>query len=75
MKTYRNLYPQVTAWENLELAYRKARKGKRTRAPVAGFEFDRERNLIELQEEWGTKRSPPPSRGRPTPSSLTGETR
>jgi len=26
LKTYRNLYPQVYAWENLELAYRKARK-------------------------------------------------
>lgn len=51
MKTYRNLYPQVHTWENLELAYRKARKGKRARDPVAAFEFDRERNLVELQEE------------------------
>jgi RNA-directed DNA polymerase len=41
MKTFRNLYPQVYAWENLELAYRRARKGKRVRAPVAAFEFDR----------------------------------
>jgi len=31
MKTYRNLYPRVIAWENLELAYRRARKGKRAR--------------------------------------------
>ena len=51
MKTYRNLYPQVVAWENLELAYRRARKGKRGRGPVAAFEFDRERNLTELHEE------------------------
>jgi len=51
LKTVRNLYPQVCAWENLELAYRKARKGKRTRKPVAAFEFDRERNLTELQAE------------------------
>jgi len=51
LKTYRNLYPQVYAWENLELAYRKARKGKRTRRQAAAFEFDRERNLTELQEE------------------------
>jgi len=51
LKTYRNLYPQVYAWENLELAYRRARKGKRARAPAAAFEFDRERNLTELQEE------------------------
>lgn len=51
MKTYRHLYPQVYAWENLELAYRKARKGKRAREPAATFEFDRERNLTELQDE------------------------
>jgi len=51
LKTYRNLYPQVVAWENLELAYRRARKGKRGRGPVAAFEFDRERNLTELHEE------------------------
>jgi hypothetical protein len=24
-KTYRNLYPQVCDWENIEVAYRKAR--------------------------------------------------
>jgi len=29
MKPYRDLYPRVWAWENLEEAYRKARKGKR----------------------------------------------
>ena len=61
MKTYRSLYPQVVAWENLELAYRHARKGKRGRGPVAAFEFDRERNLTELRSE----RSQPPFRGRP----------
>jgi len=51
MKTYRNLYPQICAWENIELAYRRARKGKRARKPAAAFEFDRERNLTELQQE------------------------
>jgi hypothetical protein len=51
LKTYRNLYPQVYAWENLELAYRRARKGKRAKGPAATFEFDRERNLTELQQE------------------------
>jgi RNA-directed DNA polymerase len=51
LKTYCHLYPQVCAWENLELAYRRARKGKRARKPAAVFEFDRERNLTELQEE------------------------
>ena len=51
MKTYTNLYPQVYAWENLELAYRRARKGKRAQPAVAAFEFERERNLITLQQE------------------------
>jgi hypothetical protein len=35
LRTFRNLYPQVVAWENLELAYRRARKGKRAHRPVA----------------------------------------
>ena len=34
MKTYRHLYPGVYAWDNLFLAYRKARKGKRGRPIV-----------------------------------------
>jgi retron-type reverse transcriptase len=51
LKTYRNLYSQVLTWENLELAYRRARKGKRASAPAAAFEFDRERNLTELRQE------------------------
>ncbi len=55
MKTYRNLYPQVWAFENLYLAYRKARKGKRGREPAATFEFDWEVNLLQLQQELTTK--------------------
>lgn len=35
MKTYRHLYPQVWSFENLYLAYRRARKGKRHKASVA----------------------------------------
>jgi hypothetical protein len=42
VKTYKNLYPQIYAWENLERAYRKARRGKRSLAPVADFESVRE---------------------------------
>ena len=41
MKTYKNLY----------MAYRKARKGERSRVTVAAFEFDMEHNLLELQRE------------------------
>lgn len=51
MKTYRNLYPQVCDWDNLYLAYRKARKGKRGRPPAATFEYDLEANLVLLQRE------------------------
>lgn len=51
MKTYKNLYPRVWAWDNLYRAYRKARKGKRARATVATFEWDLEGNLVRLQDE------------------------
>ena len=49
MKTTRNLYPQIYSWENLEAAYRKARKGKRKYAPAADFEYNWESNLLRLQ--------------------------
>ncbi len=42
MKTYRNLYAQIISFENLYLAFRKARKGKRSRPEVAAFELDLE---------------------------------
>jgi hypothetical protein len=42
VKTYRNLYPQVSAFENIYRAYRKARKGKRKFASVAAFELNQE---------------------------------
>ncbi len=51
MKSYRHLYEQVCAWDNLYLAYRRARKGKRGRPPAADFEFDLEANLVGLQRE------------------------
>ena len=37
MKSYRHLYAHIYAWENLELAFRKARKGKRSLQPAADF--------------------------------------
>ena len=55
MKTYRNLYPKVSDWDNLYLAYRKARKGKRGRPPAATFEYDLESNLVQLRQELATK--------------------
>jgi retron-type reverse transcriptase len=51
LKTYKNLYPAVWEWQNVYLAYCKARRGKRRRHPVAAFEYDQEENLIRLQKE------------------------
>jgi RNA-directed DNA polymerase len=51
MKTYKNLYPKVWAFDNLYLAYRQARKGKRGKSPAATFEFKLEENLFQLQQE------------------------
>lgn len=51
IKTYRRLYPQVCDFENLYLAYRAARKGKRSKATVAAFEFNQEAELAQLQAD------------------------
>jgi retron-type reverse transcriptase len=51
VKSYASLWPRVTSFENLYEAFRRARRGKRTRADVAAFEFDLERNLLDLQRE------------------------
>ena len=51
MKTFRNLYPRIGDFENLYRAYRKARRGKRSRPDVATFEFNLELELFDLQEE------------------------
>ncbi len=51
MKTYRQLYPQLCAFENLYCAYHAARKGKRGKEGVAGFEREQERELLQLQTE------------------------
>lgn len=50
-KTYRNLYPHICAWDNLEQAYRQARRGKRGTQPAADFEYNWEGQLLRLQEE------------------------
>ena len=51
MKTFKHLYPHIHDWDNLYLAYCKARKGKRSRIPAATFEYDQESNLVQLQNE------------------------
>jgi RNA-directed DNA polymerase len=45
------LYEQVCTWENFNLAWRKAARGKRGREPAASFEYRLEDNLLRLQQE------------------------
>jgi retron-type reverse transcriptase len=49
MRSYPALWPRITSFENLYLAFRQARKGKRSRSDVAAFELDLESNLLQLQ--------------------------
>jgi len=46
-----NTFSEVCSFENLFLAYRKARKGKRSKAQVATFEFSQEEELLRLRDE------------------------
>lgn len=48
-KKYKHLYEQIYSFENLWLASRKARRGKRRKEPVLEFEFDLEEKLLEIQ--------------------------
>jgi len=50
-RKYSNLYNQIYHPLNLWFAYKQAAKGKRYKAPVARFEYDLEKNLIELEDE------------------------
>jgi RNA-directed DNA polymerase len=51
MKTYNNLYPQILSFDNLLLASRKARKGKRFKESCARFELNLEKELLRVQQE------------------------
>jgi retron-type reverse transcriptase len=51
MKTAKKLYGQITTFENLLLASRKARKGKRFKKSAARFEEQLENELLLLQKE------------------------
>lgn len=50
-KTFDNLYPQLTDFGNLYLAWRKAARGKRGRLAAASFEMNGADELIRLQSE------------------------
>lgn len=51
METYRNLYSTLCSYDNLELAFNKARKGKTLKDYVIEFESDLENNLKRLSYE------------------------
>lgn len=51
MKRIGDLWPKVIAFDNLLLAWRKARRGKRRSASVAAFGLGLERELFALQAE------------------------
>jgi RNA-directed DNA polymerase len=55
MKRYGNLWPQVIDFENLLLAARKAQRGKRFRDNVLAFNYNRERELLQLHHELKTQ--------------------
>lgn len=49
MKRLNHLWEQITSFDNLLLAYRKARKGKRSREEVARFGLQMDTELIRIQ--------------------------
>jgi len=55
MEKHPTLYSQISSFENIYLAYRKARRGKRQHESVAAFEFDQERELLRLRDELQTQ--------------------
>jgi retron-type reverse transcriptase len=55
MKRYGNLWPQITAFENLLNATRQAQKGKRYRPNVLEFNHNLEAELLTLQQELNTR--------------------
>ncbi len=51
MKTYKNIYPKIWAYDNIYRAWRKAAKGKRSSPDVAAFEYGLIDNLLALEDE------------------------
>jgi len=49
--TYRHIYEQVCAFENVYHAWRRARRGKGGRPEVARSEYDLESNLVAICRE------------------------
>jgi retron-type reverse transcriptase len=55
MKTHNNLYHKIYDLDNLQLAYRKAKKGKTKKIYVIEFEANLLENLLKLQNELKSK--------------------
>jgi retron-type reverse transcriptase len=55
MKRYGNLWPAITAFDNLLQAHRQAQKGKRFRGNVLAFNHNLESELLRLKDELLTK--------------------
>ncbi len=55
MKTYKDLFERVCSFENLTIAYYKARKGKRHGKDILKFSYNLEGNLLKLQEGLKTR--------------------
>ncbi|MBD3341362.1 MAG: RNA-dependent DNA polymerase, partial [Candidatus Lokiarchaeota archaeon] len=55
MKTLKNLYPEITEYKNLYLAFKNAAKGKRWKPYVEQFKINLERELFQLQDELRSK--------------------
>lgn len=51
MRTYKGLFEKICSFENLYLAYLKARKCRRYRRYVLEFNYNLEENLLKLQRE------------------------
>lgn len=54
MRQYNDLFEQLTSYENLELAFNKARTGKTLKDYVIEFEVNLKQNLLDLQFELRT---------------------
>jgi len=50
-KRIKDLWPRIACFENLLIAHNKARGGKRGRPEVQAFEYDLERNILQLLRE------------------------
>ncbi len=51
MKTYKNIFPRICAYDNLYFAWRDAARGKRKSPEVAAFEYALTDNLLRLEVE------------------------